>query len=121
MGAAAAIATLDETVKLNVKDNAAVRGTQLHEGLKALKDRHSIVGDLRGGEGLMTALELVEDRETKTPIDPRAAKRVHDATYEAGVIVRISGPNILLSPPLVISEGEIEAIISALDAGLGAA
>ena len=119
--AAAAIATLKETVRLDVKDNAAARGTQLFEGLKALKEKHSIVGDLRGGEGLMTALELVEDRETKTPIDPKAAKRVHDATYEDGVIVRVSGPNILLSPPLVISESEIEAIISALDTGLGAA
>ncbi|MEJ1997518.1 MAG: aminotransferase class III-fold pyridoxal phosphate-dependent enzyme, partial [Maritimibacter sp.] len=69
VGAAAAIATLKETLRLNVKDNAAARGTQLFAGLKALQEKYSIIGDMRGGHGLMCALELVSDHASKAPID----------------------------------------------------
>jgi adenosylmethionine-8-amino-7-oxononanoate aminotransferase len=56
VGAAAAIACLQETERLNVKDNAAARGRQLFEGLHALQDKHAMIGDVRGGHGLMCAL-----------------------------------------------------------------
>ncbi|MGI9509887.1 MAG: aspartate aminotransferase family protein [Geminicoccaceae bacterium] len=121
VGAAAAVACLKETVKLKVNDNAAARGSELYEGLLGLKAKHELVGDVRGGHGLMCALELVSDRSTKTPIDKAVIGRVHHATYEAGVMVRVSGPNIILSPPLVISASDVEAIVSALDEGLAAA
>ena len=68
----------------------------------------------------MTALELVSDRAAKTPLDMDAMKRVHQATYEAGSMVRLGMNNILMSPPLTISEAEVDVILSALDAGLGA-
>ncbi|MWD29405.1 aminotransferase class III-fold pyridoxal phosphate-dependent enzyme [Aquicoccus sp. SCR17] len=119
VGAAAAIACLRETERLNVKDNAAARGTQLFDGLSRLMDKHEIVGDIRGGHGVMAALELVSDRGAKTPIDKKTIGAVHRATFEAGVMVRVSGPNIILSPPLILSEAEADAIIDALDAGLG--
>ncbi|CUH82538.1 aminotransferase class III-fold pyridoxal phosphate-dependent enzyme [Tropicibacter naphthalenivorans] len=120
VGAAAAIACLKETERLNVKDNAAARGAQLFEGVQALMAKHEIVGDVRGGHGLMTALELVSDRATKTGIDKATIGAVHRATYESGVMVRVSGPNIILSPPLILSETEAAKIIDALDAGLSA-
>ena len=62
VGAAAAIACVTETLRLNVKDNAAARGQQLFEGLQKLYDDFDVIGDLRGGHGLMCALELVSDR-----------------------------------------------------------
>ena len=121
VGAAAALACLAETKRLNVIENAAARGTQLFEGCKALQEKHELIGDVRGGHGLMTGLELVSERATKTPIDATLAATIQDATYEAGAMVRISGPNILLSPPLIITEAETNTILTALDAGFAAA
>jgi adenosylmethionine-8-amino-7-oxononanoate aminotransferase len=121
VGAAAAVACLRETLRLNVPVNAAARGAQLFAGLKALKDKHAVIGDVRGGHGLMCALELVSDRGTKAALGAADIAKVHQATYEAGVMVRISGPNIILSPPLVLTSEDVEQILTALDAGLSAA
>ncbi|OWY03955.1 aspartate aminotransferase family protein [Thioclava sp. F1Mire-8] len=120
VGAAAAIACLKETQALNVKDNAAARGTQLHEGLLALQEKHDIVGDVRGGRGLMCALELVSDRATKAPIDKASIAKVHRGAYETGAMVRVSGNNVILSPSLIVTDGNIATILNALDAGLAA-
>ena len=117
MGAAAALACLAETIRLDVPTNAAVRGTQLFEGAKKLKSKHELVGDVRGGHGLMTAMELVSDRKTKTPVDKALPVKLQEAVYDNGVMVRVSGPNLILSPPLILSEDEAAQIIDALDAG----
>ena len=119
VGAAAALACLAETKRLNVIDNAAARGTQLFDGCRALLDKHEAIGDVRGGHGLMTAIEVVSDRAKKTP-DPATAMKVFDTAYQAGAMVRVSGPNIILSPPLVLSEADANVILSALDAGFAA-
>lgn len=121
VGAAAALACLAETKRLNVTENAAARGTQLFDGAKALMAKYDIVGDVRGGHGLMTALELVSDRATKAPIGADIATIVQETGYQNGAMVRVSGPNVILSPPLVLTEGEADTILSALDAGLAAA
>lgn len=117
VGAAAAIAALEETQRLNVKDNAAARGAQLFEGVQALAAKYAHIGDVRGGHGLMTAIELVSDRAQKTPIDKATIGQIQRVAYEAGAMVRVSGPNIILSPPLVLQDTDAETILSALDAG----
>lgn len=120
VGAAAAVACLKETERLNVVENAAARGDQLFAGLKALQEKHEIVGDVRGGHGLMTALELVTDRKTKAPATGAAPQTVQQVTYQEGAMVRVSGPNLILSPPLVISESEADEVLAAIDKGLAA-
>ena len=121
VGAAAAIACLQETERLKVNENAAARGAEMMAGLEALAKKHELIGDVRGGEGLMNALELVLDRANKTPLDAAAIARIHAAVYADGVMVRISGPNIILSPPLVVTTEDVAKIVSALDVGLSAA
>ncbi|WP_171179136.1 aminotransferase class III-fold pyridoxal phosphate-dependent enzyme [Ruegeria sp. HKCCD8929] len=121
VGAAAAIACLKEIQRLNVKDNAAARGKEMMAGLEALKAKHEIVGDVRGGEGLMNALELVSDREKKKPLDAARIKQVFDTTHANGVMVRVSGPNLILSPPLVLTADDVRQVLFALDIGLAAA
>ncbi len=121
VGAAAALACLAETRRLNVVENAAARGTQLFDGCKALQQKYDIVGDVRGGHGLMTAMELVSDRATKKPIDGSIAGKVQEVAYQSGAMVRVSGPNLILSPPLVLTGRDADTILSALDAGLAAA
>ena len=118
VGAAAAIACLKEISVLAVNENAAARGAELFTGLKQLKDKHATIGDVRGGHGLMCALELVSDRKSKSPLEKLKIARLHKETYRQGVMVRVSGQNIILSPPLIISADETGQIIAALDSGL---
>lgn len=120
VGAAAAVACLKETVARKVHENAAARGRDMMTGLESLKAKHEIVGDVRGGQGLMNALEMVSDPEKKTPLDAASIKRVHEAVYQDGVMVRVSGPNMILSPPLVLTTDHVARIISAIDKGLSA-
>ena len=120
VGAAAVIACLSETERLDTKVNAQVRGTQLYNGVMELAKKHTIVGDVRGGHGLMLGIELVSDQSKKTPLDTSAMKKIHQKTYEFGAMVRLGLNNILMSPPLTISENEVDQILGALDEGLTA-
>ncbi|MGV1791056.1 aminotransferase class III-fold pyridoxal phosphate-dependent enzyme [Rhizobium sp. A37_96] len=120
VGAAAALATLKETKRLDVAANAAARGEELLAGLKALQNKHELIGDVRG-KGLMCAIELVSDRAKKSGAAKDVVQKVHDATYEAGVMVRTSGANVIMSPPLIVTAGDVQTILTALDAGLAAA
>ncbi|MDF0597920.1 aspartate aminotransferase family protein [Psychromarinibacter halotolerans] len=120
VGAAAAIACLKETERLQVKDNAAARGAQIFAGLQALKDKYDLIGDVRGGHGMMCAMELVSDRAAKTPIDKDTIAKVQRTAYETGAMVRMSGNNLILSPPLILSEAEADTILQALDTGFAA-
>jgi putrescine aminotransferase len=120
VGAAAGIAALRETQRLKVWSNAAERGAELLRGLRSLQQEYAVVGDVRG-RGLMACLELVEDRASKTPIGKDRINRVFAATYRAGVMVRISGNCVIVSPPLVISAADVNRIVSALAHGLAAA
>ena len=120
VGAAAGIAALGETQRLKVWSNAAERGTELLTGLRSLQQEYSVVGDVRG-RGLMACLELVEDRASKTPIAKERIQRVFAATYRNGVMVRISGNCVIVSPPLVITAADVSKIVSALSRGLAAA
>ena len=68
----------------------------------------------------MLALELVSDRSTKAAIDKPLIGQVHRVTYENGAMVRVSGNNIILSPPLILSSDNVQTILMALDKGLAA-
>jgi adenosylmethionine-8-amino-7-oxononanoate aminotransferase len=120
VGAAAALACLAETKRLKVNENAAARGVELFAGLQALAEKHDIIGDVRGGHGLMCALELVSDRATKASIDKPTIATIQETAYRAGAMIRISGPNVILSPPLVLDSADVQTILSALSAGLKA-
>ncbi len=117
VGCAAALACLEETERLAVWDNVRAVGPRLKAGLEGLR-RHEAVGDVRA-EGLMCALEIVSDRAAKTP-DPAMAGRIYEATYRAGVMVRWSGTNIVMSPPLILTADDADRIVAALDEGLSA-
>jgi putrescine---pyruvate transaminase len=120
VGAAAALAALAETKRLNLAANAAARGPELLSGLQGLYGKHGMIGNVRG-IGLMCAVELVADREKKSAPPKEIVQKVQDVTYESGVMVRTSGPNIIISPPLIITAGDVQRIVTALDAGLAAA
>ena len=120
VGAAAAVACLVETKRLNVVNNASARGDQLFAGCQALMEKYDIIGDVRGGHGLMTAIEMVSDHTTKKPIDAATATTVQEVAYQNGAMVRVSGPNLILSPPLVVTENDCNILLAAIDAGFAA-
>ena len=120
VGAAAALAALSEMQRLNVAANAAARGEELLAGLQGLKARHGLIGDVRG-KGLMCALDLVSDRGAKTPAAKDTVAKVYETSYANGAMVRTSGANIILSPPLIVTAEDVRTILAALDAGLSAA
>ena len=120
VGAAAALACIPEMARLNVAENAAARGAELMSAADGLKAKHGLVGDVRG-KGLMVALEIVSDRSKKSPGAKDTMQKIFDTTYAEGVMIRISGNTIILSPPLIITAGDIAKIVAAIDVGLTAA
>ena len=116
VGAAAALAALEETNKLNLATNAKSRGAELLLGLNTLKTKYRVIGDVRG-KGLMAAIEIVEDQETKKPANKDLVSKIYKTVCEEGVLVRASGNNFIISPSLIITKGHVNKIVSALDKG----
>lgn len=119
VGAAAALATLQEISRLDVAGNAAARGQELMQGCLALQEQHEIIGDVRG-VGLMMCLELVSDRKKKTPLDKKRVDAIFDASYDAGVMIRVSGNNVILSPPLIIESTDVDQIVATIGRAISA-
>jgi putrescine---pyruvate transaminase len=95
-------------------------GARMLNGLKTLYD-FAAVGDVRG-LGLMAAVELVGDRSTKAATDPalKIGPRVQEECIERGLYTRIRGDVIMLCPPLVIREEEVDRIVDILRQALQA-
>jgi len=117
VAAAAALAVLDEIERLEVVANAARQGRLLNERLRGLTTRTRCVGDVRG-IGLMVGIEMVADQATREKL-PRTSdlpQRVFREAYKRGLMVRTSGANLILSPPLVISEAQTMELCDILEA-----
>lgn len=115
--ACAAALTTIRLVRDGLMQNAAEVGHFLHDQLKGLAQRHSIIGDVRG-RGLMIGIELVSDRQTKA-----RATRERDAlvlaAFRRGLLVLAAGPNIVrLSPPLVFTREQAQTTVQILDNAL---
>ena len=119
VGAAAAVAAIEETMRIKPWENAGPRGAELKAGLQELATRHDVIGDVRG-EGLMCAIELVSDRAAKTPVGKAGPLAFQKAAYEDGVMIRVSGNNAIFSPPLIIDKDHVQKILSATETGLKA-
>lgn len=119
---AAAIANLKIVREENLPAKAAAQGEYLLAKLKPFADKYAAVGEVRG-KGLMIALDLVQDKQSREPIDPMSgyANRVAEIARDNGVLVRPVGTKIILSPPLVIGQAECDAMVAALAAGFAEA
>lgn len=121
VAAAAALATLDVLESDDVVGNAARVGAHFQARMRGFAERFSFVGDVRG-IGLMLGVEMVSDKNKRTPLT-RASDipgRVAREAYRRGAMVRISGPNMILSPPLVITQAEIDHLVDVLEASFAA-
>jgi len=121
VAAAAALATLEILEREDIPGNAARVGAHLQARLRPFVERYSFVGDVRG-IGLMAGIEMVSDKAKRTPMT-RASDvpaRVAREAYRRGAMVRISGPNLILSPPLVITTGLVDELVDILEASFAA-
>ena len=109
---AAALATI-ALLKEKLVANAADVGAHLMAGLKALADKHPLIGDVRG-RGLMIGVELVRDRQTKErALEERNA--VVTAAFNRGLLILGAGKNaVRFSPPLVLTRAEADTAIEHL-------
>lgn len=110
------IAVLDAMVEDDLQRNALVVGARLADGLRALGERHPIVGVVHG-EGLYLGVELVRDRETMEPADAEAAA-ICERLRELGVIVLTTSErsNVLkIKPPLCLTAESADRVVSTLD------
>ena len=122
MSCTAVRAVLATVEREDLVANADRVGSRLMTRFEALRQKHAIVGDVRG-EGLMIGVELVTDRQSKTPA-AEEARRVTDTLREGGVVLGRSGHhrNVLrFSPPLCITEADADTVADVLDHALGAA
>src|SRR5690606_2558655 len=119
---AAALAVIKVIEDNDLRTNARIVGGYLRERLEELKEKHPLIGDVRG-MGLMQGLELVKDRETKEPA-PEALLRVFEETKRRGVLIGKGGlyGNVIRTGMMLNStKGHVDELASALDAAFAAA
>ena len=124
---AAALAVLERLVDQNVVGRVAPLGEALHSALTARLGQHPNVGDIRG-VGLFRAIELVSDRETKAPLDPsdKTHAKLKAAAFEEGLICYPmggtidgkQGDHVLLAPPFILDETQVEDLADRLSAAV---
>ena len=115
---AAANATI-RLLKTQLVANAAAVGAHMMDGLRALQQKHQVIGDVRG-LGLMIGVELVKDRATKErAVEARNA--LVQEMFKRGVLILGAGKNaVRFAPPLVLSKAQADSVLAAFDESLAA-
>tara|TARA_R110002110_G_scaffold12108_1_gene57524 strand:+ start:6146 stop:7477 length:1332 start_codon:yes stop_codon:yes gene_type:complete len=127
LAATAANAVLDEILERDLLNRVRVQGTRLDAALRAALGTHAHVGDIRG-RGLFRGIELVEDRETRAAFAPERglAARIKREAFAAGLICypmsgTIDGQNgdhVLLAPPFIIEDTQIDELVGKLSGAI---
>jgi 4-aminobutyrate aminotransferase-like enzyme len=115
----AARATIEVIEEDRLMDNAATVGEYFRQGLEDLKQKHELIGDVRG-MGLMQALEFVKDRNSKEPA-PQETAQLMEECRKRGLLVGkggLYGNVIRLSPPLNIGKTDVDEAIRVMDEAL---
>lgn len=114
-------AVLEVIEREKLQENSLKLGRRILDGLTKLKERHSIVGDVRG-KGLMLGIELVKDRATKEPAREQCAQVVETAR-DMGLLLGkggLWGQTIRFAPPMCINETDADFVLDVLDRSLAA-
>lgn len=105
-------------------ERSRVLGGVMLQQLRAMQKRHPVIGDVRGAQGLFAIIELVKNRESRAPLAPWPA--VHPSlskfvktARERGVSFATRGNLIILAPPLVIGENELDWALDIMNVLLG--
>ena len=118
---AAALAVIKEIEDKDLLRNAKVTGDYFRIKLEELKDKHEIIGDVRG-MGLMQGIEVVKDKASKVPA-PQYVAQVFEESRKQRVLIGkggLYGNVIRLGPPLIATKSDIDELITALDIAFAA-
>ncbi len=120
---AASLAVVNKLVDHDLINRSKLMGEKLQTALKDAFDQHPHIGDIRG-RGLFRGLEIVQDRDTKQPFDPKLAtnKLIKKAAIDAGLfcypmggtIDGVHGDHVLLAPPFILEDDHIGEITDKL-------
>jgi 4-aminobutyrate aminotransferase/(S)-3-amino-2-methylpropionate transaminase len=122
VAAAAALAVLDQIEREGLLERSRTLGAHLMDRLREMHGRHEAIGEVRG-RGMMTAMELVEDRSTKEPLESAKGTEIVQRCLANGVVIIKAGTydNVIrLLPPLTIDEGLLDEGLDVLDEAIGA-
>jgi adenosylmethionine-8-amino-7-oxononanoate aminotransferase len=121
--AAAGVAVVNAMLDRKLIPRVQTQGSKLLAALHSQFGQHPNVGDIRG-RGLFQGVELVADRDTKAPFDPsrRIAPKIKTAAFDAGLICYPmsgtidgqTGDHVLLAPPFIISDNQIDELVRKL-------
>ena len=122
LACAAAVASIEAFKEEGIVENAATQGAWLGPELAKLQERHPSIGDVRG-LGLFWGLELVRDRETREPLVPFNASgeaaapiaKMTKAALERGLFLFAHWNVVMIAPPLVITQEELQEGLEILD------
>ncbi len=123
MACAVGLTVLERMLDDHLVENSAEMGRLLLSGLQDLADKHHIIGEVRG-RGLLTALEFVKDRESRTPFsnEHQVFNMVTQQAFARGLIIYprksingLAGDHVLISPPLIITLAQVNEILTRLD------
>ena len=127
MACAVGLEVLSILKEEDLTTNARERGQELLSGLRFLATRHPIIGQVRG-KGLLTAIELVQNRDTRAPFAPQKGMNslLTQEAAKQGLIIYprrpingLSGDHVLIAPPLIVSKEQVQDILHRLDRALG--
>ncbi|HAA95109.1 MAG TPA: aspartate aminotransferase family protein, partial [Dehalococcoidia bacterium] len=115
VAAAASLKNIEIMENEGMVENSARMGSYLLDGLKEMKEKYQMIGDVRG-LGLFCGIEIVADRETKEyfPAEADLANRLSQGFAENGLLLR-GGDRMNLAPPLCITSSEVDDVIRILD------
>lgn len=110
--AAAALANIAILEREQIPTQVQTTGKRFENGLRALED-NEIVGQVRGSH-FMVGIEFVKDKVTRDVFDEEVAigKRVASEAQKRGLIIRPLGNMVIFSPPLVLTEAQIDEMVS---------
>ena len=119
VAAAASLKNIEIMETEGMVENSATMGRYLLDGLEELKQKHTIIGDVRG-LGLFCGMEMVKDRQTKEyfPAEAELGPKLTQGFSSNGLILR-GGDVMNIAPPLCVTSGEIDEIVSVLDRVIG--
>jgi len=115
LAAASIVATISAMTEEKILENARSIGADvIGPALRGFADRHPIVGEVRG-VGVFWAIELVSDREARTPIDAATMGRIKAALLEEGLLPFVMENRIHVVPPAVITAGDASRGLRLID------
>ena len=114
-------AVLEVIEKENLQANALKLGNHILAGLNKLKDKHKVIGDVRG-KGLMLGIEMVKDRVTKIPASAECQQVLENAR-ELGLLIGkggLWGQTIRFAPPMCLTQADADFLLEVLDESFSA-